>query len=163
MRNLEVKVKILNKMGIVNLLKKLGAEHVCTMKQTDYYFCLGANKEKLRTINDCEHQLIIYRRAERQGRKDSEYEISELNEKEKNHLLESRKIIKDVEKIRELWKYGHTRIHIDHVKHLGNFLELETVIKDISLEGGENEFRTIIDKLQINLVDSVPASYSDLV
>jgi predicted adenylyl cyclase CyaB len=119
--------------------------------------------EKLRTINNCEHQLITYYRTEQQGRKDSVYEISELDEKEKNALIKSRKVIKTVEKTRELWKYGNTRIHIDCVKHLGNFLELETVVKDIPLAIGENEFRTVVDKLKIDLADSVPASYSDLV
>lgn len=162
MRNLEVKVNVRDKQSVVRLLNNLGAKYVCTMKQDDYYFNLGTDKTKLRIIDGNEYQLITYRRIESKGRKDSTYEIAELSAKEKDELLRKRKIEKSVEKTRDLWLYGSTRIHLDHVERLGNFLELETVLKDISLSKGEKEFKTVVNGLHIDLASSVPASYSDL-
>jgi predicted adenylyl cyclase CyaB len=161
--NLEIKVKILRKSNVIKRLKKLGARPVFVMEQTDYYFQLGANKEKLRIINNHEYQLITYHRIEKQGRKDSRYGIKKLGANEKDMLLKSRKIVKTVNKTRELWEYGNTRIHIDCVENLGNFLELETVIKGISLAWGEDEFKTVANALRIDFTDAVAASYSDLV
>jgi adenylate cyclase class IV len=103
MRNLEVKVSARDRQSTVRLLEALGAKHVCTMKQDDYYFGVGTDKIKLRIIDDCEYQLITYRRIEEQGRKDSSYEISELDAKEKDFLLQNQQIVKSVEKARELW------------------------------------------------------------
>ena len=39
-----------------------------------------------------------------------------------------------VEKTRRLFIWRHTRIHLDEVKGLGVFLELETVAKEIDLD-----------------------------
>jgi hypothetical protein len=52
---------------------------------------------------------------------------------------------------------------MDHVEGLGEFLELETVITDISLEEGEQEFYRVVSGLGIDIADSIAASYSDLV
>jgi predicted adenylyl cyclase CyaB len=163
MRNIEIKIRVSNKNGMISRLEKLGAEFEYTMKQCDYYFEIGEDKTKLRVIDDSEFQLITYQRTEKHGRKDSFYEIKTLSSDEKDSLLKSRKVVKQVEKTRELWLYGNTRIHIDQVETLGDFLELETVIKDISLDSGESEFKAVINGLGINPDESVPASYSDLV
>jgi predicted adenylyl cyclase CyaB len=133
------------------------------MKQCDYYFTLGADKEKLRVIDDTEYQLITYRRLEKRGRKDSHYDIKVLDVGEKDALLNFRKVIKQVNKTRDLWLYENTRIHVDRVEHLGDFLELETVIRNISLKAGESEFKAVVNRLHIDTASSVPASYSDLV
>jgi len=163
MRNIEIKVTLPNKQAAINRLKHMGAEYQYTMQQCDYYFLTGEDKEKLRVIDGKEYQLITYQREEKQGRKDSHYEIKELSAKDKDDLLSQRKVIKQVEKTRELWLFNNTRVHIDFVKRLGNFLELETVVRDIPLEAGESEFKTVVDELGINPARSVAASYSDLV
>ncbi|MCL1797363.1 MAG: class IV adenylate cyclase [Eggerthellaceae bacterium] len=163
MRNIEIKVALSEKGDVVNRLNALGAKYQYTMKQADYYFDIGENKDKLRIIDGREFQLISYQRKEKHGQKDSYYEIKELTAVEKDALLASRKAIKHVEKTRELWLYGNTRIHLDLVEQLGNFLELETVIKDISLKAGKNEFKTVVNGLGIDATNSVAASYSDLV
>jgi len=163
MRNIEIKTRIHDKAAMTDRLEKLGAKFEYTMKQCDYYFGIGADKTKLRIINDNEFQLITYRRQEKHGRKDSFYEIKDLSPDEKDSLLKSRKVVRQVEKTRQLWMYGNTRIHIDQVKSLGDFLELETVTEGISLDSGENEFKAVLNGLNINPDESVPASYSDLV
>jgi len=140
MRNIEIKVAIIDKQTMMNRIEMLGAEYQHTMKQSDYYFEIGEGKEKLRVIDDCKYELITYQRKEKSGRKDSFYDVKTLSSTEKDTLLLQRKTIKYLEKIRELWLYGNTRIHIDNVKDLGDFLELETVIQGTRLESGEIEF-----------------------
>jgi predicted adenylyl cyclase CyaB len=162
MQNIEIKVRIFDKPTLAKRINTSGAEYQYTMTQCDYYFGIGDKKEKLRIINGEEFQLITYERSEKQGRKDSYYKIKELSVDEKESLLREMKPVKTVKKTRELWIIGHTRIHIDHVERLGDFLELETVLTDISPTEGEKEFWEVIEKLNIDAESSVPASYADL-
>lgn len=163
MRNLEVKVAILDKKTTLAAIQGLGAVYQCTMRQQDYYFSVGARKKKLRVIDDKEYQLVTYFRIETQGRKDSQYTIEKLSEKDAKALMECEKIVQIVDKTRELWIYEHTRIHVDHVEGLGDFLELETVMTDLSLKEGEKEFAAVAEWLEIDLAGSIAASYSDMV
>ncbi len=61
-----------------------------------------------------------------------------------------------------MWIYKHTRIHLDVVKGLGKFLELETVLKDISKTEGDKEFNNIVSILGIDKQKSIASSYSDI-
>jgi len=163
MRNIEIKVTVSDRKAVVDRLLKLGATYQYTMKQSDYYFGVGDTKEKLRVIDDHEYQLITYHRVEKHGQKDSKYDIKMLNAKETKDLLSHRKTLKKIEKKRELWLFDNTRIHIDQVEHLGDFLELETVINGISPKAGEREFWTVVEWLGIDVAHSIAGSYSDLV
>ena len=54
-----------------------------------------------------------------------------------------------VEKSRELYLYDGTRIHLDKVKSLGVFLELETVVDERGEEDAENRYFEIFDLLNL--------------
>jgi predicted adenylyl cyclase CyaB len=162
MTNYEIKILLQNKNVMIEKIKSLGGNFVENLHQVDYYFQVGENKEKLRVINDKEFQLIFYNRVEKGGQKKSEYQIQNLTNLEKNNLLKNKKALREIDKKRELWIYKHTRIHLDVVKNLGIFLELETVVKDISQKEAENEFYEVVKKLEINQKESVVGSYSDL-
>jgi len=163
MRNFEIKVRINKLDEILNLIKKSGAVFDCKMHHVDRYFNVGSYKKKIREIDDKDIQLISYSRREKVGRKESEYDIKTLTTKEKSDFLDKHKIVCTVDKTRELWIYKHTRVHIDFVKGLGRFLELEIVMDDINTEEGVREFNTILKLLEINKKDSVACSYSDLI
>jgi len=163
MRNLEIKAAITDKEKTLAAVKSLGAVYQYTMRQRDYYFSVGENKKKLRIIDDKEYQVITYRRVEIQGRKDSQYLLEIISAQEADDLLKHNKPARIVDKTRELWLYQHTRIHIDHVEGLGEFLELETVVGDMPIEEAEKEINFVVSGLGINIADSVAASYSDLV
>ena len=68
-----------------------------------------------------------------------------------------------VEKKRQLWIFGHTRIHLDRVKHLGNFVELETVINNISFKHGWVEHLAAKKALSLDKFTPVRRSYGDLI
>ena len=105
--------------------------------------------------------MIVYSRVEKAGRKESSYTIKDLTQAEKTTLL-MEKVICCVKKTRKLWIYKNTRIHLDKVYGLGDFLELETVIQGKAVKKGIKEFNEVIDLLGVNPSESIAASYSDL-
>lgn len=162
MLNFEIKTKISNYGGIVELIKSFGARREALLKQTDYYLEVGKYKKKIREINNDEIELISYEREETKERKDSRYQITRLTTKQKEVLLAQKTPICLIKKTRELWIYKNTRIHLDNVSDLGNFLELETVVNDRPTDQGLKEFQEVIDLLKIDPQKSIPFSYSDL-
>ena len=162
MQNLEIKVALADKESMLEAIKKLGADYQYTMRQQDYYFSVGERKQKLRVIDGSEFQLVTYHRIETQGRKDSQYAIERMSAQAAADLLKSRKAVRMINKTRELWLYAHTRIHVDCVDGLGDFLELETVLAEISPEEGTHEFHAVVAGLGIDAGNSIAASYSDL-
>jgi|SRR3989344_1197527 len=163
MLNFEVKTRVLNFKENLKKVQDIGAVYKETMNQTDYYFQIGTKKEKIREINSKEICLITYKRLEKNGRKDSNYTIKTLPLEKKKSLLKQKPLLCLVNKTRQLWMYKNTRIHIDNVVGLGNFIELETVVKDISKDQGLDEFKEVVNKLEINLKKTEPSSYSDLI
>ncbi len=163
MTNFEIKVKVHDMDSIINAIKKSGATYQCDMHHIDYYFNIGTFKEKIRDINGNEYQEISYSRTETFGRKESKYNIKKIKQEEKNALLKQKEILCVVNKARTLWTYKNTRIHLDNVMGLGRFLELETIIKDISAPKGLKEFKEVLELLKINQEDTVACSYSDLI
>jgi len=58
---------------------------------------------------------------------------------------------------------GRTRIHIDDVEGLGNFLELEVVLDDSdTVESGQNTAEGLMSLLGIQPVDLIEGAYVDM-
>lgn len=163
MLNFEIKNKISNPSKTLKKVRDIGAVYKNTMNQVDYYFKVGINKEKIREIDKKTIQLIFYKRLEKKGKKNSSYTIKRISLKQKNTLLKQKSLLCVVNKTRELWVYKHTRIHFDNVVNLGSFLEIETVVKNISKKRGLDEFKNIVNLLKINLKKTEAHSYSDLI
>ena len=122
---------------------------------------------KLREINNEQYQLIYYERPDIDESKLSTYEILSISSEQFSKL----KILLEktigvsivVRKRRELWKYDHTRVHVDEVEGLGNYLELETVLEE-SLDSvvAQNEHNKVVDLLGLSSYLKCSGSYSDL-
>ena len=70
-----------------------------------------------------------------------------------------RRVIKQ----RTLFIVGRTRIHLDKVQGLGDFLELEVVLSDEdTLEGGTREAEQIMRQLGIEASQLIETAYVDL-
>ena len=68
-----------------------------------------------------------------------------------------------VRKRRELLLCGRTRIHLDRVEGLGEFLELEVVLAEgEDLAAGEAEARALMARLEVDPGDLVTGAYMDL-
>ncbi len=161
MKNHEIKVRLTEVKAVIALIKLSGADYKGVLRQTDYYLGKAKRKVKVRVINGKKFQLIVYARVERSGRKESTYTIKNLTPAEKTVLL-GKNVICCVKKTRKLWTYKNTRIHLDRVNGLGDFLELETVVQGKAVKKGIKEFNEVIKLLGINPSDSIAASYVDL-
>lgn len=167
MKNIELKVKTDNFNQIKKLLHKIKAKFKGNLTQKDTYYNCEEGRLKTREINHETFQLIYYERPNFTKSKISNYKIKEIDQKElkeqKTCLTKTKGIKTIVNKRRELWIYKNTRIHLDKVKGLGEYLELETIIKNHKdLQQLETEHRQIINLLGLNSYSKIDKSYSDL-
>lgn len=166
MKNIELKIRVRKFRGIILLLKKIGAHCKGIFIQKDTYFDIKNGRLKLREINNKSFELISYNRPDRYSSKLSNYEIEKLTKKQ----MQEKKIelgctlgkVVVVDKKRELWVAGHTRVHLDSVKKLGNFLELETVVNGISNKEARKEHERMINNLDLNDYKKCAGSYADM-
>ncbi len=135
-----------------------------TMHHVDTYFKVPTGRLKLREISDQESILIFYERDDEKGSKASNYFISPIQDPEalKDVLSRSLGVKVIVDKHRKLYMLKNTRIHVDMVSELGNFMELETVIRSQTREEAMDEHLKVIELLGIRNDDLVEKSYSDL-
>jgi predicted adenylyl cyclase CyaB len=166
MKNIEIKLKAGDFRNIRGALKRVRAVRQGVLRQNDTYFRVQSGRLKLRNINDVEFELIYYVRPDGNASKLSTYERCPLNIKEadamKVMLGDSLGIKVVVAKRRELWLYKNTRIHLDAVKGLGNFIELETVIRRQTFLSAAVEHKEVIALLNLSAFPRIKWSYSDL-
>lgn len=166
MKNIELKVKINKFHRITEILKNNGAQFKGIMSQTDTYYHCRHGRLKLREIDNNKFQLIFYLRGDKKNSKKSDYYILNFTATDaaiakkilKMSLLE--KIV--VKKRRALWMLRHTRVHMDTVVGLGNFIELETEVKKNSLSRAYKEHDEIIGLLGLEGLVKCSQSYSDI-
>lgn len=166
MINLEIKVATSNIEEIKRKILEIEAKDFDVLSQTDTYFIIGEKRLKLREEKDKSY-LVFYVRPNTSNSKFSKYYIV-------NIPLYFSKIIKKilsfifglkvvVSKKRNLFIYKNTRIHLDEVKDLGSFMELETVFKDgVNENKLKSEHEFVVNFLGLNTLKSIKESYSDL-
>ena len=161
MKNIEIKTPLAGRAQTEEKLLSIGANLEWTRKQVDTFFNAPSGWLKLREVEGCPCELISYRRSvEDSGPRESDYDILRLEAAhELSSVLEhSLGILGIVEKQRALWLYRNTRVHLDRVKGLGDFLELETMLAGIDAGEGTAESEEVIGLLELNkeLFISVP-------
>ncbi len=166
MKNIELKVQVKNFSDIVPILKRIAARPAGLISQKDTYFNCPGGRMKIREINNRRYELIYYRRPDIQGSKISNCQIIKMDKK---MVSELKKIFRKlwgekavIIKNRRLWLLGKTRIHLDQVKGLGNYIELETVFNNDDHRKAMVEHRRIISVLRLRGNKKIKESYSDL-
>lgn len=165
MKNLEFKANCDSLDALRQRLVDFQAKHRRTMKQLDTYFNVPQGRLKLREIDTHKAELIYYERSDRAESRYSDYQVCDIPEPMvfKQIATTAWGVRGVVEKQRELWMFGDTRIHLDEVKNLGQFVELETVIRDQTEAEAQAEHQFVKEALGIKDEDLVSVSYSDLV
>jgi len=130
--------------------------------QKDIYYKTGKGRLKLRIINNETGNLIFYKRKEHNKKRVSNYIISETkNFKELDEILKKLfDIFVVVDKEREIFIYDNIRIHLDKVKRLGSFLEIE-IIYD-SLTEAKKTMNKLIEYFSLEEKEFIKESYSDM-
>jgi len=159
--NLELKTKLKGHIKVQKILNSIGAEYEGILNQKDVYYSVPIGLLKLRIENGGE-SLIYYNRDEKGKDRWSDYDYLLFSgsgaEKMFNKIFEVETI---VQKKRQLFLYDNTRIHLDTVKKLGKYLELETlVIKGKS--DAQKRFKHIMDLLELKDLPEIRKSYRDL-
>ena len=167
-RNVEVKIRIADVESIRAGALALGATDRGVIRQTDIYFetpPARAVRLKLRQQEPGAAQLIVYRRPDVSGLRTSDFRIVPVADPAGlvHALGLALGVARTVAKVRHLLLLGRTRIHLDRVDGLGEFLELEVVLGDGESEGdGEREAERILGDLGLADRPRLPGSYADL-
>ncbi len=160
--NLELKIEVKSHDEMIKLINKNSGCFIKTLNQKDTYYKFDKGLLKLREQNG-EFELVKYHRNEKEGERWSEYSLLYLKGENVEKYLNDIFIIETiVEKERQLYIYENTRIHLDTVKNLSKFLELETVVKNISKEDAVAEFNAVVDFLDLDIENQIRKSYRDL-
>lgn len=165
MKNIELKVYLKDRKKMAAAVKKIGAKFQGDLFQVDTYYRVKTGRLKTREINGREFKLVYYTRPDLKRRKVSDYEIIEFKKdqfakvKDLFRILFGELVV--VVKKRSLWIYKDTRIHLDQVKRLGSFLELETVVTG-SLRRAKREYDEVYKILHLSRFKAYQRSYSDM-
>jgi predicted adenylyl cyclase CyaB len=164
-RNVEIKARLDNFSAVAAKAAAMADHGPIAIAQDDTFFRCDNGRLKLRVFSEMEGELIFYRRTDRQGPKESFYvrspTASPATLREALTLAhgEIGRVIKD----RTLYLLGRTRIHLDKVQGLGDFLELEVVLEDHEpLEAGVREAHRLMAELGIAPSQLVGGAYVDL-
>ena len=134
--------------------------------QEDVFFRVSAGRLKLRIFDESHGELIAYQRADQPGPKLSEYTIAPTaNPAALRRILEhALGVINVVRKHRLLFRLEATRVHLDRVEGLGDFIELEVVLDPgQSAADGARRAEQIMADLDVKQSDLVAQAYTDLI
>jgi predicted adenylyl cyclase CyaB len=163
-RNIEIKARCEDPRHIRDYLLSRHAIFKGTDTQRDTYFNVPHGRMKLRQ-GKIENALIHYQRDDQKGPKSSQVTLYPVHESNLlRSLLEKALGIKVVvEKQREIYFIDNVKFHIDIVKHLGNFIEIEAISEDekISQETLQDQCLLYMQEFGIREEDLLNDSYSD--
>jgi predicted adenylyl cyclase CyaB len=164
-RNIEIKARIPSVEAVTPKVAALATEGPLEIAQDDTFFRCETGRLKLRIHSDGTGELIFYRRANSLGPKESFYLRSATSTP--HTLRESLALacgeIGRVRKHRCVFFVGRTRVHLDRVEGLGDFLELEVVLTESEPSDlGVGEAQDLMQKLGIGESQLIEAAYVDL-
>jgi adenylate cyclase class 2 len=162
-QNIEIKCRCSDLSVVRHKAQALGAEDKGLLRQCDTFFQGVKARIKLRELGD-RSELISYRRSDATEARSSDYVVlpvsdTELTRAFLGHGLGATGMVK---KVRHLFLYRHTRIHLDDVEGLGTFVELETVLSGIDEAEGRKELAEVSAALGLRPEDSIAKPYVEL-
>ncbi|MFH1742809.1 MAG: class IV adenylate cyclase [bacterium] len=163
--NTEIKARVTDFAQLKTVAEKLSESPGQIIDQEDVFFRVPKGRLKLRILSPNSGALIFYERENQPGPKQSDYTVVRTEDPSTLRLvLESALgVLGVVRKTRILYWVGQTRIHLDEVEELGQFLELEVVMRpDQTIEEGTRIAVELMEKLGIREKDLIEGAYLDL-
>ncbi len=164
-RNIEIKARIHNVEMLLPHARALADGEPELIEQDDSFFRAASGRLKLREFADGSAELIHYHRIDAPEARASDYvrvpvpDAAALREA----LTRACGSAGRVRKRRCLLLAGQTRIHLDVVEGLGEFIELEVVLREGQ---SDDEGRDIAERLMIRLglsdAPRIAGAYIDL-
>jgi predicted adenylyl cyclase CyaB len=163
-RNVEIKARAADFVRQMTLAAQVATQGPTVLHQRDTFFGVPHGRLKLRDFGGT-GELIQYERPDLAASKTSDYVVVPVGEPEPVRLALSRAlgITVEVIKTRTLYLAGCTRIHFDEVEGLGQFIELEVVLREGEDDSaGQAEAADLMARLGIRQEDLVSCAYADL-
>jgi adenylate cyclase class IV len=163
--NIELKARVADLSRVARLVAAMSDTPPIRLTQRDTFFRCSTGRLKLRELETGESELIFYARADVTGAKRSDYEIAPVADAGMLKSLLRRALGETVvvEKMRMLSFVGQTRVHLDTVRGLGDFIELEVVLRpDQSPSEGHEIAVDLMHRLGIQESDLVATAYADM-
>jgi len=164
--NIEIKARVRDFAEIQKRAEKLSDLPVEVIPQEDIFFNVEHGRLKLRILAAGRAQLIYYTRPDQEGPKRSDYHIFETSDPEnlKRVLELACGISGVVKKTRYLYLVGQTRVHLDDVDSLGQFMELEVVMQTGQSDAeGQAIAVDLMTSLGVERSDLLEGAYMDMV
>jgi len=133
--------------------------------QRDTFYNVPQGRLKLREFGDGSGELIHYHRPDDRQAKLSDYALSKVAAPEALNVVLSKalSLAGEVRKERCLYLHGQTRIHFDRVDGLGEFIELEVVMRSGQpISEGQQIVADLMERLEIAEEDLIAEAYIDL-
>ena len=163
--NIEIKARVRDFEALSARAAELSDTAVEVIPQVDTFFVTERGRLKLRELAPDRAQLIYYERPNRDGPKRSDYSLLETRDPNglRELLARALGIRGTVEKVRHLYIIGQTRVHLDKVMNLGDFMELEVVLASgQSDEDGHRLAEQLLEELGVGQQDLMDGAYMDL-
>ena len=164
-RNVEIKARLADLAATRRFVAGASDRGPELLAQTDTFFAVPSGRLKLREFSDRPAELIYYRRPDTPGPAESQWaKIAVPDADALRELLASALGIRgQVIKRRTLFWVGRTRVHLDEVRDLGDFLELEVVLEDgDAVSAGAEEAQRLLRLFGIPDDALVPEAYVDM-
>jgi len=163
--NIEIKAKAHDFNRQRTLAAKIADGPAEVLSQEDTFYRVKQGRLKLRVLGPEYGELIYYEREDASGPKSSHYRVIPTQKPQALHTTLTKVLdtVGTVKKTRHLYRHGQTRIHLDEVEDLGQFLELEVVLRDDqSFAEGQAIATELMRVLEVREMDLVACAYLDL-
>ena len=164
-RNIEIKARIGSVEALLPRARALADGPETLIEQDDSFFTVPQGRLKLRQFADGSAELIHYQRADTPEAKASDYVRVPVPDPAalREALARACGLAGRVRKRRWLLLAGQTRIHLDRVEGLGDFMELEVVLREGQPEAeGVAIAEALMRDLGLQQAERLAGAYLDL-
>ena len=164
-RNIEIKARIESVEALLPRALAVAGGAPARIAQDDTFFPVTMGRLKLRQFEDGSAELIHYHRADATQAKASDYVRVPVPDPTalREALSRGLGLLGRVRKQRLLLLAGATRIHLDRVEGLGDFMELEVVLAESQSDAdGERIADALMAELGLGDAERVAGAYMDL-
>jgi adenylate cyclase class IV len=164
-RNIEIKARIASVEVLLPHAQALAGGEPVLIDQDDTFFAVPHGRLKLRQFADGSAELIHYHRPDTGEAKASDYVRVPVPDPAalREALARGCGLRGRVRKRRLLLLAGQTRIHLDRVEGLGDFMELEVVLQEGQPDAeGERIAQSLMQQLGLADAPRLAGAYLDL-
>jgi adenylate cyclase, class 2 len=160
----EFKARLRNERHIRTMLKALRARFVGEDHQVDTYFRVPHGRLKIRE-GQIENALIFYERANSPRARLSRISLLPLPPMNRMRavLAGALGVLAVVDKRREIYFVGNVKVHLDRLRGLGRFVEVEAISWSGKTARVRDQARKVQQLFEVADSDIVAESYSDMV